>query len=146
MFTCSWLTKVETFLYGTLSPKVNCTVLINKAQVSRPFHGISEIGCDGEHLIFCSRRLIDCTTLNRMPWSPGSFATVNSRTSIMRIWNVSQKQPLELVRIGLSGINDFVFLPSTERALCAFVDGSVGVYNLTKRQLEWLSNVRFISP
>lgn len=32
-----------------------------------------------------------------MPWSPGSFASVESRTSVMRIWNVSQRVPQEKV-------------------------------------------------
>lgn len=77
-----------------------------------------------------------------MPWNPGSFATTNSRTGIMHIWNVSQKQPLELVRVGHTGFQSFVFLPKSERALCSFVDGSVGVFHLGRRQLEWMSSVR----
>ena len=76
-----------------------------------------------------------------MPWSPGNFATVTSKTGIMRIWNASQSNPLYLIRIGHTGIQNFFFLSNTNLALCTFTDGSVCIYHMKRKRLEWMSNV-----
>jgi WD40 repeat protein len=71
-----------------------------------------------------------------MTYAPGNFATVNNRTGVIRIWNASQKQPLELIKVSEAGFNSFIFLPNSERALGAFKDGSVGVFNIAKRRVR----------
>ena len=49
------------------------------------------------------------------------------------------KQPLELIRVGNTGVLNFVVLPTTEWALCAFLDGTIGVFHMGRRQVEWMS-------
>lgn len=34
-----------------------------------------------------------------MSWAPGSFVSVSSRTGVIRVWNVSQKQPIEVIKV-----------------------------------------------
>lgn len=83
--------------------------------------------------------------VNSIVWiasAPGNFGTVNARTGIMRIWNVSQKHSLEHIRIGDTGINKMIRLPRSDKVLCSFVDGAVGIYDLIKRRTSWASNVR----
>eukprot|EP00753_Platysulcus_tardus_P016802 PLAT6049.1.p1 GENE.PLAT6049.1~~PLAT6049.1.p1 ORF type:complete len:1230 (-),score=555.27 PLAT6049.1:33-3722(-) len=75
-----------------------------------------------------------------MDWAPGSFVSVNSRTSVIRVWNVSQKQPVEMFKVGRYGFHTISFVPDTDRALCAFADGAVGVYNMTRRKMEFQTN------
>lgn len=47
-----------------------------------------------------------------MDWTPGNFVSVTSRTGIVRVWNVSQKQPLELLRVKRCGFSHLSFLPN----------------------------------
>ena len=39
-----------------------------------------------------------------LDWAPGAFVTVNDTTSVAKIWNVSQKAPLEHVRLAGAGV------------------------------------------
>ena len=64
---------------------------------------------------------------------------MNNRTGVIRVWNASQKQPLELIKVSEAGFNSLIFLPNSEKALGAFKDGSVSVYNMVKRRIEWTS-------
>ncbi|KDO31839.1 hypothetical protein SPRG_03759 [Saprolegnia parasitica CBS 223.65] len=74
-----------------------------------------------------------------LPSAPGQFVTANARSGILKIWNVSQPQPLQHVRAQSSGIHNVAVLRD-HRLLCAAVDGSVGVYDLQKRHLAWASH------
>lgn len=80
------------------------------------------------------------TALSWMPWASGNFATVTDRNGNLRVWNVSQPQPLEVLRVGTTGFTGLVFMPGTPRALCVFDDGSVCVYNIRKKYREFVSN------
>ncbi len=81
------------------------------------------------------------TALAWMPWAPGNFATVNSRTGVMRVWNVSQTQPIELVRVNKTGVGCFVIVPGERQAVYAGVDGVVGVFDLDRRRTVFNSKV-----
>ena len=72
-----------------------------------------------------------------MEWAPGSFASVNSRTGVIQVWNVSQKHPQDLVRVGNCGFHSMTFVPGSQQALCAFGDGSVAVFHMGKRQTQF---------
>jgi len=79
------------------------------------------------------------TSIAWLDWTAGNFVSTNSKTGTLRVWNASQRQPLETVRIAQtdSGINCAVFGPGTQKALCACSDGSVSVYHIPKKQLEF---------
>lgn len=72
-----------------------------------------------------------------LEWAPGNFATVNNRTGVIRVWNVSQRHPLELVRATRTGFQAVAFIPGEQQALCAFTDGSVGVFHLGQKQMQY---------
>jgi len=77
--------------------------------------------------------------LQWMEWEPGNFCTVTSRTGVVRVWNVSQKAPLRVHRVGHGsvGFHYLQIVPGQERCVFSLSDGSVGVYHLGKAQLEW---------
>ena len=39
-----------------------------------------------------------------LPWAPGLFMTVNNSNCVAKLWNVSQREPLETVRLGGTGV------------------------------------------
>lgn len=67
--------------------------------------------------------------------------TADSRSGILRIWNVSQKSPLDFVRVKKCGFHTFIFINNSQRALCTFRDGGVGLYDLSRRSWEFLRKV-----
>jgi len=69
-----------------------------------------------------------------LPFAPGSFATANSRTGTLKIWNASQSKPIERLRLHSTAFHSFTMIPNSERALCSFVDGSVCLYHMKKKQ------------
>ena len=85
------------------------------------------------------RETVGIKALSWMDWAPGNFATCNGRTGVLKVWNVSQPQPIGHVRVGHTGLNTFTLIPNTSRAICSFVDGSVSVYHLLKKQKEFTS-------
>ncbi|KAK3279060.1 hypothetical protein CYMTET_13034, partial [Cymbomonas tetramitiformis] len=71
-----------------------------------------------------------------VPEIPGGFVTVSDRNGVMRLWNVSQTSPVELLKTGKDGFHSILFI-SGDTALCAFKDGMVSVYNVSRKQVEW---------
>jgi len=67
-----------------------------------------------------------------MAWTSGNFLTTNARTGIIKVWNVSQKQPLLTTRVTDTGINTVVFNARQTSGLFACVDGSIVVYDLER--------------
>jgi hypothetical protein len=43
--------------------------------------------------------------------------------------------------VGPTGFTGISFIPGTERAMCAFQDGSVGIYHVIKKQMELTTKV-----
>ena len=64
-----------------------------------------------------------------MDWTAGSFATSNPRTGVIKVWNVSQRTPLDTLRVTpQAGILGISFVPGSTRAFCACSNGGVLVY------------------
>ena len=74
-----------------------------------------------------------------LDWTAGNFITTNEKTGHARIWNVSQKQPLETFKLSASGIKDLFVNSSTKSAISGNNDGSISIFNLFKRQIEYCS-------
>jgi WD40 repeat protein len=80
------------------------------------------------------------TSIAWMDWTAGNFVSSNSKAGILRIWNASQRQPIDAVRVASAGINTVYFGAGTRRALCACVDGTLVVYHMVKMQVEFCSS------
>jgi len=74
-----------------------------------------------------------------MNWAPGNFCTCTLRTGVAKIWNVSQSKPIEHVRVGHVGFRSCTAVPSTSRLICSFSDGSVSLYDMNKKQKEFIT-------
>lgn len=85
------------------------------------------------------KQSISITSIAWMDWTAGNFLTTNGKNGIVKVWNASQKQPLESHRISNVGIHTVAFGVGNKRCMCACVDGSVIVYNMLKHQLEFAS-------
>ena len=72
-----------------------------------------------------------------LPGMPGSFLSAGDRAGVMRLWNVSQPQPLDVLRTGKPGFHSLRVVPGTSTVLCSFMDGTVAVYSVRRRQVEW---------
>jgi WD40 repeat protein len=70
-----------------------------------------------------------------VPEVPGGFVTVSDRNGVIRMWNVSQTAPVELLKTGKDGFHSIYFVTS-DVALCAFKDGMVSVYNTSRKQVH----------
>lgn len=71
-----------------------------------------------------------------MHWAVGNFVTSNPRTGVIKVWNASQKQALESVRIPCNGgILALAFMPSSTTAVCCCSDGSIVAYDFVRRDI-----------
>ncbi len=77
------------------------------------------------------------SSIGWMDWTAGNFVSSNPRTGVIKIWNASQKQPLDSIRVSSSGILGIAMDSGRFRALLALSDGSVVSYNLAKRSIEY---------
>lgn len=69
---------------------------------------------------------------------PGMFVSGTSRNDVLRLWNVSQGQPVSQIRIESgAGISAIVDTPRKEEAIVAFKDGSLCVANLRGERVSW---------
>ncbi|KAL9656103.1 hypothetical protein ABK040_007721 [Willaertia magna] len=71
---------------------------------------------------------------------PGNFLTCDVRAGVVRFWNVSQSAPFKIQRVRQkSGFQDSYMLPDCQRAAFSFKDGAIGVYNMTKKQFDFIT-------
>lgn len=72
-----------------------------------------------------------------MPGAPGSFVSIASTSSTVRLWNVSHKAPTSTLRLDRSaenGCHALAFVADgSRRAVVTFRSGAVGVYDLERR-------------
>jgi WD40 repeat protein len=70
-----------------------------------------------------------------MGWTAGNFISSNPKTGILKIWNVSQRQAVESIRLGGGGVLGVAFSPTKPVAFCTCADGSVIAYDFMKREV-----------
>ena len=71
---------------------------------------------------------------------PGNFITSDVRAGVIRYWNVSQTAPLKVQRVRKnSGFQDMFLLPGCQKLACAFKDGAVGLFDISKKQFDFLT-------
>jgi WD40 repeat protein len=78
------------------------------------------------------------TSVAWLEWAAGNFISSSPKGGgLLRIWNASQKAPLETIRVCESSITAVHVAQGSRRVLCACTDGSVVVYNLQKGSCEF---------
>ena len=77
------------------------------------------------------------SSVSWLDWTAGNFVTSNVKTGLVKVWNASQKQPLEIMRAAPSGVHAMALGSGCSRAVCACVDGSISVFDLSKEQMEF---------
>eukprot|EP00400_MALV-I_sp_L67-5_P000816 gene816-862_t len=80
------------------------------------------------------------TTMDWIRNQPGNFITASERMGAIKVWNVSQRSPIDQIKVGISGIacvKSFATHPGW--VLTSFKNGSVGVLDMKKRKLEFES-------
>ena len=99
-----------------------------------------------------------------MPWEPGNFMTVGTKSGVVSVWNVSSVETTvhtaRLSRIPMCFLHRLIdrshlsssssspsspssssppLAPVDRSALCSFVDGSVGLVDMERRRVVWKS-------
>ena len=77
------------------------------------------------------------TSISWMDWTAGNFISTNSMTGIVKVWNVSQKTPIQSIRVAQTGITNSCFGTNDHRLLVSGNDGSVVVYHIDKKYIEY---------
>ena len=68
----------------------------------------------------------------------GDFITSTDKVGALRIWNVAQKAPKAMAKVGVTGVNHMLpFKGDASRYLISFKNGAVGVYNIETWKLEF---------
>jgi WD40 repeat protein len=120
---------------------------------------------------------IAITAIAWLDWTPGNFVSTNAKNNFVKVWNASQKSPLESIKINQQpnnkdlivslntknnnnnnnnllnssysnstslasstmqvGINAIYFSTGNKRMLTAYNDGSISIYNMQRRQIEF---------
>ena len=102
--------------------------------------------------------------LTWVPSAPGTFLCGDATSGLLRVFSAGRSQPLETLRLKKSGFRALYLLPVTTadhtvdescdcihiqskessvyaipgRLVCSFLDGGVGLYDLTHRRWVWL--------
>ncbi len=78
---------------------------------------------------------IKCIAWNKAV--PGEFFTSSDKIAALRVWSVSKTAPVDTLKLGRSGMRQILYLDDRNSLICAFKNGSVGVYSITKKKLEF---------
>lgn len=95
------------------------------------------------------------TSINWLSWTSGNFVVTNAKNASVAVYNVSQKQPIETIKLvsnpigtttkGSSafngcGVSCALVLNNRRGMFCSLLDGSVLYFNLQRHQLEFQSS------
>eukprot|EP00462_Mataza_sp_D1_P000592 CAMPEP_0175092440 /NCGR_PEP_ID=MMETSP0086_2-20121207/2465_1 /TAXON_ID=136419 /ORGANISM="Unknown Unknown, Strain D1" /LENGTH=1197 /DNA_ID=CAMNT_0016365305 /DNA_START=336 /DNA_END=3929 /DNA_ORIENTATION=- len=76
-----------------------------------------------------------------MPSMPGTFVTVNSRSSVLTFWNVSQGTPIQFMKIqgkSSGGVTAIKKSSDPNKFILAFTDGCVGIWHAIQKKMTFL--------
>ena len=77
------------------------------------------------------------TSIGWLDWTAGNFISTNALTGVVKVWNASQKAPLDTLRVTNSGVLHCHMEAGSHRALMSCGDGNFQVYNLTRKRVEF---------
>jgi WD40 repeat protein len=81
------------------------------------------------------------SSLEWLPGVPGGFVTTDSRSGVLRVWNVSQRSAeavLKLRDAGFVGVSAVSGLRGQRVLVLSGADGSVGLYSVSAGRFLWL--------
>jgi len=71
---------------------------------------------------------------------PGNFVTAGERVGLLKLWNVSQKQPLSQIKV-TSPVSCMKAIPSQPHwMVMSFKNGAVGIFDLAQRKMRFTSS------
>ncbi len=73
------------------------------------------------------------SSISWMDWTAGNFISTNTKTGVIKVWNASQQQPLDIIKVSKIGINSNCLAVSTHSGIFAGVDGSIEVFDFDKK-------------
>ena len=92
----------------------------------------------GTEIIDFDRQGIGVSQVRWIDNMSGNFITTSSKVGALRLWNASLKTPKSIIKVGSTGIKSFFSFPSNPNLfLLAFRNGTVGIYNLGLKKLEF---------
>jgi len=72
---------------------------------------------------------------------PGNFLTCTDRIGVLKLWNVSQRQPLSQIKVGTSGVNCIKAIPSEpNQFVLSFKNSAIGVVDIAHRCVRFTSS------
>jgi WD40 repeat protein len=80
---------------------------------------------------------MNITNIAWLDWTAGNFISSNRNTGVMKVWNASQKHPIETFRVSSDGISQCLMIPGSKRLMCASIEGQISVYHVGNRQTEF---------
>jgi WD40 repeat protein len=79
--------------------------------------------------------------INKIVWredKSGDIVTSSRKVGALRLWNVAQDQPKQVIKIGSHGVHALKPIKGDpKRVLVAFINGAVQVFNLAKKKVEF---------
>eukprot|EP01039_Chlorochromonas_danica_P005867 gene5866-6460_t len=92
----------------------------------------------GEQIHAFEKQAVPITGIAWMDWTAGNFATINGKNTYLKVWNASQRQSLDAIRLpGDTGLLSLCFAAGKRSVLYSCNDGSIGVYDLQSSRLEY---------
>lgn len=68
----------------------------------------------------------------------GEFITTARRVGAIKLWNVAQTSPKEVIKVGTHGVNQMSRIKGDpNRLLLAFTNGALQVFNIARRRIEF---------
>lgn len=100
---------------------------------------ISLYDCDSKELLASFAKHAGLSHICWTPGIPGSFITVASRSTVLRLWNVSQHSPISQLRTNspASNVTALSSIDNTSDVLVGFRNGAVGVFDINTSRAKW---------
>ena len=83
------------------------------------------------------RQSMKVTSICWLNWAPGSFLSANEKTGILKLWNASNKTPLDSIRVNMGGILSMQAVPNSKSILLAGADGSFQMFHVENKHVEF---------
>ena len=80
--------------------------------------------------------------LASLAWDPsqvGRFVSTSKTSGQLRIWNMSESKPIQLLKIHDSPFTGLTFFPNSASFIGTFKDGFTGVFDIKAKRWKWRS-------
>eukprot|EP00227_Mantoniella_beaufortii_P017354 CAMPEP_0197576540 /NCGR_PEP_ID=MMETSP1326-20131121/1535_1 /TAXON_ID=1155430 /ORGANISM="Genus nov. species nov., Strain RCC2288" /LENGTH=374 /DNA_ID=CAMNT_0043139489 /DNA_START=159 /DNA_END=1280 /DNA_ORIENTATION=+ len=80
------------------------------------------------------------TGLSACKWideMPGTFVSISDRHGVIRVWNVSNANPISMIKTEQGAISSIAQLHKSTKAVVSFKGGEVAIVDLHERRTQW---------